>query len=66
MSIPTRGEVFSKLIEHLRLAQEASAMMAHLDNAEGKTQTGRMWLHFSELQAEIVNKSIELAKRGIQ
>lgn len=33
MSIPTRNETFAKLIEHLRLAQEAAATIAHLHNA---------------------------------
>ncbi len=51
MSIPTHGETYVKLIEHLRLAQEDAAMLAHLRNAEGDDK-GRLiakgWLTISE------------------
>ena len=43
MSIPTTGEEFSKLIEHLRLAQEAAAMMAHLVR-DNKPLEAKGWL----------------------
>lgn len=47
MNIPTEGEEYAKLIEHLRLAQEASAMLAHLVRDESRTKaTG--WLTVSE------------------
>ena len=66
MSVPTRGEVFSKLIEHLRLAQEDAAMMAHLENANDHRKVAIRWLQFSELLKQVTYKTTELAKRGIQ
>lgn len=50
MSIPTSGEEYSKLIEHLRLAQEDAAMLAHLANAQGTNGTliAKGWLAVSE------------------
>jgi hypothetical protein len=35
MSIPTKSEVYARLMEHLRLAQEDAAMLKHLSAAEG-------------------------------
>jgi hypothetical protein len=34
VSVPTKGEKYAELIEHLRLAQEAAAMLAHLSADE--------------------------------
>lgn len=33
MNVPDRGMLFQRLIEHLRLAQEDAAMIAHLHQA---------------------------------
>lgn len=33
--LPTRGLTYSKMIDHLREAQECAALMAHLVKAEG-------------------------------
>lgn len=50
MSIPTQSEEYAKLVEHLRLAQESAAMLAHLANAQGSVSTviGRGWLHVED------------------
>jgi hypothetical protein len=50
MSLPTESEAFAKLTEHLRLAQESAALLAHLHNAHGLrgTATARGWLAVSE------------------
>jgi len=48
MSIPTTGEEYSRLIEFLRKAQEASAMLAHLENANDKRRIAIAWLAVSE------------------
>lgn len=69
MSIPTHGETYSKLIEHLRMAQEATAMLAHLRNAEGDAK-GRLlakgWLVVSEALRLMQFKVTELAKGRLQ
>jgi len=43
VSIPTTGETFAKLIEHIRLAQEDAAMLAHLSRDNHPDQA-KMWL----------------------
>ncbi len=51
MSIPTKSETYARLMEHLRLAQENSATLAHLANAEGDGPgmvIGKGWLNVSE------------------
>lgn len=59
MSVPSRGEVFSKLIEHMREAQSCSAMMAHLHNTEGNDadkQLARGWLIIEDLIKKMIHK----------
>lgn len=48
MAIPTSGEVFAQLIEHIVKAQEASAMLAHLEADNNKLQS-QGWLAVSEM-----------------
>lgn len=53
MSVPTQGEVFARLCERLRLAQEDSATLAHLtrsmsDSAKDKALADG-WIAVSEL-----------------
>jgi len=65
MSIPTRGEEFAKLIEHLRLAQEACAMLAHL-NRDDSALIAKGWLAIEEMMRLVQGKVIELAKGKLQ
>jgi len=48
MTLPTQGEVFSQLLEHIRKAQEASATLAHLTRDEDKLRA-QGWLAVSEM-----------------
>lgn len=61
MTVPTPGETFAKLIEHLRLAQEDSAMMAHLRRDDDKL-IAQGWLAISEMlkktQAQVTKLAI--------
>jgi len=57
MSVPTSGEEFSKLIEFLRKAQEAAAMLAHLENANDNRKMAIGWLGVSE-QLGLTVKSV--------
>ena len=59
MAVPTRGEVFQKLIHHLREAQSCAATMAHLHNTEGNAfdaQMARGWLVVEDLFNKWINK----------
>jgi hypothetical protein len=47
MRVPTAGETYSKLMEHLRRAQEESAMMAHLVRDDNR-ELAKQWLVVSE------------------
>jgi aromatic ring-cleaving dioxygenase len=69
MSIPTKSEEFAKLIEHLRKAQEASAMLAHLNNADGDKMgalIARGWLGVEEMLKMTVHNVTQLATKGLQ
>ncbi len=48
MNIPTQGETFAELIEHLRKAQESSAVLGHLAQANDDKRMGLGWLNVSE------------------
>ena len=48
MSLPTPGEKFASLIEHLRKGQEDAAFLAHLEADNNKLQS-QGWLAVSEM-----------------
>ena len=60
MSLPTTGEEFAKLIEHLRKAQEAAAMLAHLE-ADNSPAVSHKWLTVSETLGHTVKVVTALA-----
>lgn len=69
MATPSRGEVFAKLLHHLREAQDQSANMAHLHRTESgphEQAAANGWLAVSELLKKIVYQVTELARRGFQ
>lgn len=66
MSVPTVGETYSQMMEHVRKAQENAAMMAHLLNAEGKTNRGIQWLAVSENLKKMQDLLIKLATGRLQ
>lgn len=64
MSVPTRGEAYAKLMEHLRSAQDQAAVLAHLHNTEGSDKDkalARNWLMISELFKRVQGQVTELA-----
>jgi len=67
MSIPTRGEEFTKLLEHLRKGQESAAMLAHLyrDDTKGR-QMAIGWLAVEQQLKLAVTAVTQLATRGLQ
>lgn len=66
MGLPTNGETFAKLLEHLRLAQEDAAMLAHLNNANNNALIAKGWLAVSEMLKVTQHNVTKLAKRGLQ
>jgi hypothetical protein len=62
MSLPTKAEVYSSLMEHLRLAQEDAAKLAHLTVDESPLNS-QGWLVISELFRGIQSKVITLATK---
>lgn len=66
--IPTIGEEYAKLCEHLRKAQESAAMLAHLHNAEGLRGTIRAkgWLAISEGMKLMLDQVQKLATGRLQ
>ena len=61
--IPTKGEKFAELVEYLRKAEEASAMLGHLHADEDKL-VSHGWLAVSELLHTVVIKVTDLATGG--
>lgn len=66
MSVPTRGESFSKLIEYLRRAQEEAATLAHLYRDDGNTTKSRGWLVVSEGLKLMQKNCTDIATKGLQ
>ena len=66
MQVPTQGEAYSKLMEHLRKAQEESATLAHLANANDDRKLAQGWLVVSENFKRMQNTVTILARRGMQ
>lgn len=64
MSIPSQGEEFSKIIEHLRLAQESMAMIAHLER-DAHPLVAKGWLAWSEQMGNIVLMVTKFAAKGM-
>lgn len=59
MSVPSRGEVFAKLISHLREAQSCIAIMAHLHQTEDSLKDKKLatgWLMMEEMFRTIIHK----------
>lgn len=65
MSIPTKGEEFAKLIEHLRYAQENASMLAHLHRDDSKLMA-QGWLAVSEMLKLTQRNITLLATKGLQ
>lgn len=64
MSVPTRSEAYSKLMNHLRECQDQAAILSHLHNTEGSDKDkalARGWLAISELFKGVQHKVTELA-----
>ena len=66
MSIPTQGECYAKILEHLRKAQEDSAMMAHLLQANDSTKLAIAWLAVSENFKKMQHQLTKLAQGQLQ
>lgn len=66
---PTKGLVFAQLIEQLRLAQEAAALLGHLHNTEDNQMDKILahgWLGISELLKRLTHRVTEMAKGSLQ
>lgn len=67
MAVPTRGETYAKLMEHLRQAEEAAAMMAHLFHAEADDRRMALqWLAISEGFKKMQHSVTQLAMGRMQ
>lgn len=69
MRVPTQGEQFAKLLEHLREAQDDTAMLAHLTRAQGghkDTALANGWLAVHELLKRVTEQVTKLAQGRLQ
>lgn len=65
MTVPTHGEVYMRLMEHLRLAQEDASTLSHLANTEDGAKAkalSKSWLVVSELFKHVQLKVTDLAQ----
>lgn len=65
----TRAEVFAKLLDHVREAQDCAALMAHLHNTEGNDMDkllAKGWLGVHEMFKLTAYQITELAKNKLQ
>lgn len=65
MGIPTQGEEFAKLVEHLRKAAECAAMLTHLNRDDSKF-LAQGWLGVNELLMRLVAQVTKLAIGKLQ
>lgn len=65
MSIPTKGERYASLMEHLRLAEEDAAMLQHLYRDESRNMA-MGWFAIAELMKRAREQITKLATRGLQ
>ena len=65
VTLPTKGDEFAKLIEHLRKAQEAAAMLAHL-NRDDSRKMAIGWLAVEQQLKLSVHACTALATKGLQ
>lgn len=63
---PTSGETFAKLIHHIREAQEQSAALAHLANANDDRTLALGWLAVEEQLKKMQHILTNLAMRKLQ
>lgn len=66
MTVPTQGETFARLLEHLRLAQEDTATMGHLCNANDENELARAWLKVAENLRRMQHLVTHMARKGLQ
>lgn len=60
MGLPTPAEKYAELMEHVRKAQEASAMLAHLE-ADNNKLISQGWMAVSEMFKLVGHKITNLA-----
>jgi len=65
-TVPTKGESYSKLMEHLRKAQEEAAMLSHLSNANDDRKMAIGWLAVSEMFKKVQHQVTTMATKGLQ
>jgi hypothetical protein len=65
----SRSEVYMKLLDHVREAQDCAALMAHLHNTEGSDVDkvlSKGWLGMSEMFKLIAHQVTLLASNKLQ
>ena len=61
------GEEYMKLCEHIRKAQEAAAMLAHLNNTDtARKVTAKGWLAISEQMKLMLHQVTLIAQGNLQ
>ena len=67
--VVTRGEAYTKLLYHMREAQELCAVMAHLHNTESNQMDSLLakgWLGMEQLVKRMCDQLTNLAMKKLQ
>lgn len=67
--VVTRGEVYMKMLDHLRQVQDLTATMAHLHNTENNDMDkllAKGWLGMTELFKQVEHRVTSLAMNKLQ
>lgn len=65
MSVPSKGEAFAILLDHLRYAQEQAATLGHLAYSDQDHTLGEAWLQVSENLRRAQDIIMRLATKGL-
>lgn len=64
MNIPTESEAFSRLIDHLRLAEEEAYKLMHLARMNNRNPLADGWFSVGELLKRMIFQVTMLATKG--
>jgi hypothetical protein len=65
MPVPSSGEVFTQLIEHLTRAQESCSTLSHLEGLNSSPIKARGWSAVAEMLKLTIHNVTDLATKGL-
>ncbi len=66
MGVPSTGELFTKLIHHIREAQNCALMISHIEKANDEDVKAKGWSAVGAMLGGVTEKITSLAARRFQ